>query len=144
MVVTDFPATSEMGRMQVRTALPSRCTVQAPHWAIPHPNLVPVIPSTSRNTQSKGISSGTSTVFRTPFSVKVVDMGLPSLTRRRAGARTAAGEPTPGRDPFARSPDGGGEPPRLHISGGAPPGLWSAAPDGNHGRAAGAALRPAV
>ena len=45
-----------------RTALPSRWIVQAPHSARPQPNLVPVMPSTSRSTQSMGVSSSTSTL----------------------------------------------------------------------------------
>src|SRR5262245_50611976 len=40
---------------------PPRCTVHAPHKAMPQPNLVPFIPSTSRSTHSSGISAGTST-----------------------------------------------------------------------------------
>jgi hypothetical protein len=47
--------------MQERTALSSRCTVQAPHSAMPQPNLVPVMPSTSRSTQSSGVSPSAST-----------------------------------------------------------------------------------
>ena len=31
-----------------RVGSPSRCTVQAPHWAMPHPNFVPVSLSCSR------------------------------------------------------------------------------------------------
>ena len=38
---------------QERIGVPSRCTVQAPHWAMPQPNLVPVMPRTSRSTHSK-------------------------------------------------------------------------------------------
>jgi hypothetical protein len=48
-----------------RTGLPSRCTVQAPHWPMPHPNLVPVSASTSCKAQRSGRPAGTvtSTVF---------------------------------------------------------------------------------
>ena len=42
MVVTSRSPTAEMGVMQARTAWPARCTVQAPHWAMPQPNFVPV------------------------------------------------------------------------------------------------------
>src|SRR5947207_14773774 len=55
------------GVIQERTAKPSRCTVQAPHSAMPHPNLVPVMPSTSRNTQSSGVSPSTSTLCELPL-----------------------------------------------------------------------------
>jgi hypothetical protein len=37
-------------------------TVQAPQSAMPQPNFVPFIPSTSRNTQSSGVSPSTSTL----------------------------------------------------------------------------------
>jgi hypothetical protein len=40
------------------------CTVQAPQSAIPQPNFVPVIPSTSRNTHNRGVSPSTSTSGR--------------------------------------------------------------------------------
>lgn len=48
--------------MHNRTASLPTCTVQAPHWAIPHPYFVPVRPITSRRTHSSGVSGGTSTV----------------------------------------------------------------------------------
>ena len=37
-----------------RTGLPSRWIVQAPHKAVPQPNFVPVMASTSRNTHNRG------------------------------------------------------------------------------------------
>jgi hypothetical protein len=65
-----------MGVMQERVASPLMCTVQAPHKAIPHPNLVPVMFRTSRSTQSNGISGLTSLkVWDFPFKVKVMAMG---------------------------------------------------------------------
>ena len=44
MVVMDLPSTALNGNTQERVAAPSMCTVQAPHSAMPQPNLVPVIP----------------------------------------------------------------------------------------------------
>src|SRR5262249_29792493 len=64
MVVTLRPATADAGVTHERTAVPSMCTVHAPHTAMPHPYLVPVRLSDSRSTQSSGISSGTSTYLR--------------------------------------------------------------------------------
>src|SRR2546427_4159811 len=61
-----------MGSTQVRVATPSRWTVQAPHWAMPQPNLVPVSPSVSRSTQRSGVSGVTLTVSRLPLTVKVI------------------------------------------------------------------------
>ena len=48
------------GRMQLRVGLPFRCTVQAPQAPIPQPNFVPLSPSSSRMTHSKGASGSTS------------------------------------------------------------------------------------
>src|ERR1035438_3166676 len=58
MVVIFLPATAEMGVTQDRTGWPSMWTVQAPHNDMPHPNLVPVMPSVSRKTQSSGMAEG--------------------------------------------------------------------------------------
>src|SRR2546421_661280 len=66
------------GSWQERTGAPATCTVHAPHCAIPHPNLVPVRPNTSRSTHSSGMSAGTSTVRDSPLTCKVV-MGGPWL-----------------------------------------------------------------
>ena len=60
-----------IGVTQERRAAPSMCTVHAPHRAIPHPNFVPVMPSTSRKTQSKGVSPSTSTRRTRPLTVIV-------------------------------------------------------------------------
>src|SRR3989441_2191412 len=70
IVVTRLPATAATGSTQVRVATPSRCTVQAPHCAMPQPNLVPVSPSVSRSTQRSGVSGATVTVWRLPLTVK--------------------------------------------------------------------------
>src|SRR4029077_14171929 len=55
--------------MQERVATPSTCTVQAPHSAMPQPNLVPVMPSTSRNTQRSGVSPSTSMLCVLPLTL---------------------------------------------------------------------------
>jgi hypothetical protein len=59
----------EAGRIFARLA---DLLVRAPHWPIPHPNFVPLKFRTSLRTQSRGMSSGTSTVLVRPltFSVK--------------------------------------------------------------------------
>src|SRR5256884_4146087 len=96
IVVTRLLATAEMGSTQVRVATPSRCTVQAPHCAMPQPNLVPVSPSVSRSTQRSGVSGATSTVSRLPLTVKEIGgmTGFPLLRglvnnvhRRPAGGK---------------------------------------------------------
>ena len=71
MVVTARSRTAPTGSMQERTGLPSICTVQAPHWAMPQPNFVPVMPSMSRRTQSNGMSVGPSNDFDSPLTVNV-------------------------------------------------------------------------
>ena len=73
MVVT-LPVTADAGITQERTGLPSMCTVQAPHIAMPQPYLVPVIPSSSRNTQSSGMSSSTFTLTCFPLTFSVPKM----------------------------------------------------------------------
>src|SRR6201996_6319238 len=55
MVVILVPTAPLTGNEQERVATPSICTVQAPHCAMPQPYLVPVRPSVSRKTQSKGV-----------------------------------------------------------------------------------------
>jgi hypothetical protein len=60
--------------MQERVAAPSICTVHAPHSAMPQPNFVPVMPRTSRNTQSSGVSPSTSAVRSTPLTLIVKAM----------------------------------------------------------------------
>src|SRR6188472_2610926 len=76
MVTTSPPASSEMGRLQDREATPSMCTVQAPHWPMPHPYLVPLRSRTSRRTQSSGVSGATSTVVVLPLTFRVTAMTL--------------------------------------------------------------------
>src|SRR5262249_53493459 len=60
--------------MQDRVAAPSIWTVQAPHSATPQPNFVPVMPSTSRNTHSSGVSPSTSTSWVLPLTAMVKAM----------------------------------------------------------------------
>ena len=61
------------------------CTVQAPHWAMPQPNLVPVRPSVSRITQRSGVSGATSTDCSVPLSVNEIIESLHEA--RRAGTQ---------------------------------------------------------
>ncbi len=56
MVVTLRPAVALTGKEHDRTGLPSTWTVQAPHKAWPHPNLVPVRPTMSRIAHNRGMS----------------------------------------------------------------------------------------
>src|ERR1700704_81897 len=69
-VVTFLPAAADTGVEQERTGCPSRCTVHAPHWAIPQPNLVPVRWSESRSTHKRGVSGAASTLRGLPLTMK--------------------------------------------------------------------------
>src|SRR6267154_4403216 len=71
VVIAEVPMLS-IGVIQERMATPSRCTVQAPQSAMPQPNFVPVMPSTSRNAHKRGVSPSTSTVRLTPLTLIVV------------------------------------------------------------------------
>src|ERR1700681_1773767 len=72
MVVIARSPIEPTGKTQDRTALPSTCTVQAPHCAIPQPNFVPVSPKTSRRTHSKGMLAGASTFFSSPLIRRLI------------------------------------------------------------------------
>src|SRR5260370_28653883 len=83
IVVTLAPAIAPTEVMQERVERPSTCTVHAPHIPIPQPNLVPVRPSSSRITQSNGVSSGLPTETLRPLIVKVVITNCSSLLLAR-------------------------------------------------------------
>jgi len=72
MVVTFLPCAAEIGVTHARVGVPSRCSVQAPQSAIPHPNFVPLSPSSSRSAQSSGVSAGTSRLTALPLMSSVV------------------------------------------------------------------------
>src|SRR5512135_1131996 len=103
MVVIDFPSTAPTSVEQERVSAPSTWTVQAPHSPRPHPNLVPVSPSSSRRTQSSGISRGTSTSWTVPFTLSLIigtSVGTQSRQERRREGAGNSGPPHP--------PPGGG------------------------------------
>src|SRR3989442_4011897 len=83
MVSTFCPAAAEAGTEQERTGSLFRCTVQAPHWAMPQPNLGPFTSSTSRSTQSKGISGSTSALRFLPLTVSSIIWNLLGLSVMR-------------------------------------------------------------
>src|ERR1700689_1849612 len=69
IVVMGALAAAATGVWQLRTALPLRCTVHAPHWPMPQPYFVPFSFRTSRMAHNRGMSAGTSTVVDRPFTV---------------------------------------------------------------------------
>src|SRR5216684_3082860 len=102
MVVTDLPSTMDTGVAQARVACPSMCTVQAPHDAMPQPNLVPVSLRCSRRTQSSGVLGSTPSSLRTPLTVKAT---MRSLHLSMNGSGFTLG-PRGVAWPVSRSPDG--------------------------------------
>ena len=86
MVTIFLPAAADTGIAQERTGSPSTCTVQAPHAAMPQPYLVPGRSSSSRKTQSSGISGSTSTIWVRPFTVNLsIGISFKRLATRRRG-----------------------------------------------------------
>src|SRR4029453_15217217 len=81
IVVIAAVPTLSMVVMQERVAVSSIRTVHAPHSALPQPNLVPVMPSTSRSTQSRGVSPSTSTGGSTALPLFVSAMVTSTLRR---------------------------------------------------------------
>jgi hypothetical protein len=77
MVVMEWPMAARTGITQARLGMPSRCTVQAPQSATPQPNLVPFMPSRSRNTHSSGMSGSASTLCDLPLILSVTMACLP-------------------------------------------------------------------
>src|SRR6185312_7761502 len=71
MVVIFLPTASLSAVWQERTASPLIWTVQAPHRPAPQPNLVPVICSCSRMTQSSGVSLAASTDILRPLILRL-------------------------------------------------------------------------
>src|ERR1700720_3248742 len=88
MVVISLPWRADSGSTQDRVGTPRTCTVHAPHCAAPHPNFVPFRSRTSRNTHSRGMSGGTSTVAAFPLTLRVTVMGFssPPTTRQQCAA----------------------------------------------------------
>src|SRR5690606_18248489 len=72
-------AISATGSEQERTGSPSISTVQAPQTAMPQLYFVPVRFSTSRRTQSSGISPSTSTVTGLPLMFSAGMAGTPRM-----------------------------------------------------------------
>jgi hypothetical protein len=110
MVVISAPWTAETGVTHDRVAEPRTWTVHAPHWAAPHPNLVPLRSSSSRSTQSRGMSDGTSTVTALPLTLKLTAMDRRSSASGRAPAPAGTDVPRGGaaRAPISMWPDPAG------------------------------------
>ena len=72
----------DLGHAGARGVAVATGIAQAPHMAMPQPNLVPVMLSVSRRTHSRGISGTASTVCSFPLRVNLID-GTQNLLPRR-------------------------------------------------------------
>src|SRR4029077_20200798 len=77
MVVISVAAISRMATTQDRIASPFLWTVQAPHSAIPQPNLVAVRLSSSRRYHNNGISGSPSNERSTPLTLNWIIVSFP-------------------------------------------------------------------
>src|ERR1043166_942782 len=82
MVVICLPTASLTSTLQERVATPSMWTVQAPHWAMPQPYLVPVRPTFSRIAHNSGVEGSTSTSCAVPLMVRRAIPVLPDHAPR--------------------------------------------------------------
>src|SRR5882724_10260300 len=105
MVVIFLPSAAETGITQERTAAPSRCTVQAPHCAMPQPYLVPVRPTCSRIAHNRGVLGLTVTSSVLPLIVKRA-MGFPPGIAVARTIRDCAPEGKDSRDAAQRGGSG--------------------------------------
>src|SRR5262245_12873805 len=80
MVTTVLPATEPTSIWHERCAVPSMCSVQAPHRPAPQPYLVPVNPTWSRMAHNSGVLGSASTETWRLF--KVNETMLPPLVSR--------------------------------------------------------------
>src|SRR5258706_15669365 len=71
MVVIFLPIAALTGVMQERPALPSICTVQAPHWARPQPNLGPLNLRSLRRAYKSGVLGARVTTCLRALSLSV-------------------------------------------------------------------------
>ena len=79
MVTIFLAPTAFTGTWQERVATPSICTVQAPHWAMPQPYLVPVRPSVlAQHPQKRRTRIGV-VIERLAVDVEDSHPGLPSF-----------------------------------------------------------------
>ena len=69
-VVTDRPAALEAGVTHDRTGSPLINTVQVPHWALPHPYLVPLTAKSWVNTANKVVLGSVGVCTGRPFKLK--------------------------------------------------------------------------
>ena len=72
MVVIELPSAWTARQVHDRTATPSSRTVQAPHWLVSQPILVPVTPPRSRMKWTSSSRGSTSRWYRRPLMVRSI------------------------------------------------------------------------
>src|ERR1700687_1591403 len=92
-VVTSHPSTCPVATRHAQTGSPSNSTVQAPQSPASHPTLVPVSPSSSRNTRDSRCHGELETATARPFTRNTID--CPSVAV--LGSRVPAISRTPHR-----------------------------------------------
>src|ERR1700704_2848458 len=109
MVVIRLAPTAFTRVTHERMGCPSRCTVHAPHNAMPQPNLVPVRPSVSRSTHSNGMSGSTSTSVSLPLTLSLI-IAPPAPEHPRTSGRLSWRAPTARGTGTIRPPASGAHP----------------------------------
>src|SRR5689334_9625971 len=92
IVVTLAPSQAAASTVHDFTALPSRCTTQAPHWLVSQPTCVPVSRKFSRRNCTSSVLGSMSAPAALPFTV----MATLALDVPRAGCGADAPVPAAG------------------------------------------------
>src|ERR1700722_9977522 len=72
MVLTSCPSAITASVVQDLTALPSRCTTQAPHWEVSQPTWVPVSRRFSRRNCTRRVRESTLALTGLPFTISEI------------------------------------------------------------------------
>src|SRR5256885_8058216 len=103
MVVILAPLAALAGIEHERTGRPFMWTVQAPHCATPQPYFVPVRPTCSRITHSRGVVGSTSTSWDLPLTVRRIAF-LHVMPAADAASADASPRSMNQSSPFADTP----------------------------------------
>src|SRR5947209_7692020 len=82
VTILSLAFTVESGTEHERCTSPLMCTEQAPHWATPQPYFVPVRPTSSRMTQSNGVSGSACTSRTLPLMLSFAMRPSPRTLQR--------------------------------------------------------------
>src|SRR5690348_7103171 len=89
MVLTSWPSAITASVVQDFTALPSRCTTQAPHCEVSQPTWVPVNRRFSRRNCTSSVRGSTLAVTGLPFTIREI-LAISTLCYRCRGGRGVA------------------------------------------------------